>query len=145
MSTPRASSQKKQPASASQSAKNQKSILGFFQKKSTNSPTPTRDTKGTPTPTLSKTPSATHVPSLTPQPSSDPAQPSSPIRQERVGNQGKNKENGLHASTASSDPQTDRVLSERTDIAVISPSRKVRLPRPDPTAMLTKLIRPERP
>ncbi|KAL5392624.1 hypothetical protein PMIN06_006917 [Paraphaeosphaeria minitans] len=108
MSTPRASSQKKQPASASQSAKNQKSILGFFQKKSTNSPTPTRDTKGIATPTFSKTPSTTHAPSLTPQPSSDPAQPSSPIRQERLGDQGKNKEN------------------EVSGIAVSSPSRKAR-------------------
>ncbi|KAJ4358483.1 DNA mismatch repair protein msh6 [Didymosphaeria variabile] len=97
MSTPKTSSQKKQPASGSQSIKNQKSILGFFQKKPTNSPTPTRETKQEiNTPTLSKNLSA----SLTPQPSSDPVQPSSPIRQERGISQGKNKENGLHASTA---------------------------------------------
>jgi hypothetical protein len=146
MSTPRASSQKKQPASGSQSTKNQKSILGFFQKKSTNSPTPTHDTKptqGTPTPTLSKTPSATHALSLTPQPSSDPAQPSSPIRQGRETSQGKNKENGLHASTASLSPQTDRALAEITGTAVGSPSRKVYLPRRELIAILTGYARLE--
>jgi DNA mismatch repair protein MSH6 len=145
MSTPRASSQKKQPASGSQSTKNQKSILGFFQKKSTNSPTPTRDTKstqGTPTPTLSKAPSATHALSLTPQPSSDPAQPSSPIRQGRGTSQGKNKENGLHASATYPNPQTDRALPEITDIAVSSPSRKVCLSHRDLLAILTGCARP---
>ncbi|KAF1973037.1 DNA mismatch repair protein Msh6 [Bimuria novae-zelandiae CBS 107.79] len=111
MSTPRAS-QKKQPASASRSAKNQKSILGFFQKQSTNSPTPTlSDTAAateSSTPKITKSAPKNSAPAFSPQPSSDPVQPSSPIRQERVVSLGKNKEN------------------EVAGVALSSPSRKAR-------------------
>lgn len=139
MSTPKTSSQKKQPPSGSQSTKNQKSILGFFQKKSTNSPTPTRETpQETPTPKLSKTPSAVHAASLTPQPSSDPVQPSSPIRQSREISQGKNKENGLHTSRESSDSETDRALPEISGTATSSPPRKVRPHHQDTDVMLMR-------
>ena len=100
MSTPRPS-QKKQPPSGSQSAKNQKSILGFFQKKSTTSPTPalsqSTPTKQKFTPTLSKQSFTRPPPSFTPVPSSDAPEPSSPVRQEEdtpVAT-GRNKENGL--------------------------------------------------
>ncbi|KAF2691856.1 DNA mismatch repair protein Msh6 [Lentithecium fluviatile CBS 122367] len=112
MSTPRPSSQKKQPASASQSAKGQKSILGFFQKKSTNSPSsaPSDATpaKKTATPSFSKKAFTTVNPALTPQPSSDPAVPSSPIRPEQDTRSGKNKEN------------------EVAGVALSSPSRKAK-------------------
>ncbi|KAF2264382.1 DNA mismatch repair protein Msh6 [Lojkania enalia] len=84
MSTPR-QSQKKQPASGSQPNKNQKSILGFFQK-STASPSPTplsqTSAKKTPTSTLSKKSFTRPAPpsTLTPTPSSDAPEPSSPLR-----------------------------------------------------------------
>ncbi|KAF2705002.1 DNA mismatch repair protein Msh6 [Pleomassaria siparia CBS 279.74] len=114
MSTPRASSQKKQPASGSQSNKNQKSILGFFQKRPTNSPSPgpTAPTpaKKTPISTLSKK-SFTRPAlksALTPQPSSDVPEPSSPINEEPESSLGRNKEN------------------EVADFAFSSPSRKTR-------------------
>lgn len=120
MSTPR-SSQKKQPASAPRSGKNQKSILGFFQKQSTASP------KSTPAETTpAKALSTLKISKLdTPQPSSDPAQPSSPIRQVQVAGSGKNKENGLRASTESSDTAADQSLPEVAGVAPSSPSRKV--------------------
>ncbi|KAF2132105.1 DNA mismatch repair protein Msh6 [Dothidotthia symphoricarpi CBS 119687] len=106
MSTPRPS-QKKQPPSGSQ----QKSILGFFQKKSTNSPSPAPSaltpTKKTPTSTLSMRAFSRPLTSITPIPSSDAPEPSSPIRQEHS-TLGKNKEN------------------EVTDVAFSSPSRKAR-------------------
>lgn len=139
MSTPRAS-QKKQPASASRSANNQKSILGFFQKKTTDSPSPapsdTTPARESSAPKFSKTLVTKSVPTLTPQPSSDPAQPSSPIQQERVANSGKNKENGSHASTASLNSVADNVLSEVAGLAS-SPSRKVASSHLLPNAMLT--------
>ena len=89
MSTPKPSSQKKkQPASGSQSTvKTQKSILGFFQKKSTNSPSPAPSDpatiKKTSVSALSKKSLGKPGPELTPQPSSDPVLPSSPIGQEK--------------------------------------------------------------
>ncbi|KAH7119889.1 muts domain V-domain-containing protein [Dendryphion nanum] len=112
MSTPRASQKKKEaPPSGSQSSKTQKSILGFFQKKSTNSPSsgPSPATK-TPASSLSK-PAFTRVgraSALTPQPSSDAPEPSSPIKVESEGTSGKNKEN------------------EVAEVALSSPSRKVK-------------------
>ncbi|KAJ4286318.1 DNA mismatch repair protein msh6 [Kalmusia sp. IMI 367209] len=130
MSTPRASSQRKQPASGSQSAKNQKSILGFFQKQSTKSPTPA---SSDPTPakkalatTLSKASFTKAEPTLTPQPSSDPIEHSSPIKQERGSSWGKNKENGLHSAVTHPNTKTDRVLPEVAGVAQSSPSRKAR-------------------
>lgn len=131
MSTPRPS-QKKQPPSGSQSTKNQKSILGFFQKKSTNSPSPAPSqptpAKQTPTPTLSKRSFPRPPPSLTPVPSSDAIEPSSPIRQEEVTPvaTGRNKENGLPLCISTPDTETDRVVSEVAGVALSSPSRKVR-------------------
>lgn len=132
MSTPRPSSQKKQPPSGSQSGKNQKSILGFFQKKSTNSPSPgTSDGnpgKKTPMSTLKKaftTPRP--ISALTPQPSSDAPVPSSPIR-EQDATLGRNKENGLPSPVTPSDAEANRVLSEVAGVALSSPSRKVRSP-----------------
>ncbi|KAF2476637.1 DNA mismatch repair protein Msh6 [Lindgomyces ingoldianus] len=114
MSTPRPSSQKKLPPSGSQSTKSQKSILGFFQKKSTNSPSPapSDSTLGrrTPTSTLSKKTftSAGPATTLTPTPSSDAPGPSSPIRVEQDAGLGKNKEN------------------EVVVVAMSSPSRKAK-------------------
>ncbi|KAF2641701.1 DNA mismatch repair protein Msh6 [Massarina eburnea CBS 473.64] len=114
MSTPKSSSQKtKQPASGSQPARNQSSILGFFQKKSTNSPSPAPSKptlfQKTPTSTLSK--SVTKAsPARTPLPSSDPVLPSSPIRQEQDTASG--KENGLSP------------YEMVPDVAASSPSRK---------------------
>ena len=129
MSTPRPSSQKKQPASASQSSKTQKSILGFFQKKPTGSPnsapSPVPSVKKTPTSSFSKKAFAKGGPSLTPQPSSDPALPSSPIRQQQDSRSGKNKENGLQSPVELSDAEANRVPLEVAGIAVSSPSRKV--------------------
>lgn len=97
MSTPRPSL-KKQPSSVSQSGKGQKSILGFFQKKSTNSPSPA-PSDATP---VQKTPTSkvankafTNPPAaITPVPSSDAPDYSSPIKQERELTVGRNKENG---------------------------------------------------
>jgi hypothetical protein len=129
MSTPRSSSQKKQPASASQSSKSQKSILGFFQKKSTNSPSPAppaaTPVKKTPASSFSKKAFTKVGPALTPQPSSDPALPSSPIRQGQESGSGKNKENGLQSPVASTGAKANGVLLEVAGIAVSSPSRKV--------------------
>lgn len=131
MSTPRPS-QKKQPSAGSQSAKNQKSILGFFQKKSTNSPSPVPSqptpVKQTPTPTLSKKPFSRPPPSLTPVPSSDAPEPSSPIRhhEEDTPIAGRNKENGLLSRITSPGTETDRIVSEVAGVALSSPSRKVR-------------------
>ena len=134
MSTPRPS-QKKQPPSGSQSAKNQKSILGFFQKKSTDSPspapsqpTPAKQT-ATPTPTISKRPFSRPPPSLTPVASSDAPEPSSPIRQEEEDTPvaaGRNKENGLPPRVSTLGTETDCVTSEVAGVALSSPSRKVR-------------------
>lgn len=102
MSTPKAS-QKKQPAPGSQSAKNQKSILGFFQKKSTNSPSPApsdkalgdpASSKKTPTSKLATRAFTKPSVSITPIPSSDAPDFSSPIKQERELTVGRNKENG---------------------------------------------------
>ncbi|KAF3040241.1 DNA mismatch repair protein msh6 [Didymella heteroderae] len=108
MSTPRPS-QKKQPSSSSQSSKGQKSILGFFQKKSTNSPSPapsqTAPAKQTPTPTLSKKPFSRPPPALTPVASSDAPEPSSPFHQ---------------------DEEVTPVVTEVAGVALSSPSRKGR-------------------
>lgn len=131
MSTPRPS-QRKQPPSGSQSAKNQKSILGFFQKKSTNSPSPAPSqptpVKQTPTPTLSKNSFSRPPPSITPVPSSDAPEPSSPTRQEEEDTPvaaGRNKENGLPLHVFTPGTETDRVASEVAGVALSSPSRKV--------------------
>ncbi|KAF1841561.1 DNA mismatch repair protein Msh6 [Cucurbitaria berberidis CBS 394.84] len=111
MSTPRPS-QKKQQASASQSAKGQKSILGFFQKKSTNSPSPAPSDptpiKKTPTSTLTKRNFAKPPASITPVPSSDAPEFSSPIKQERVSLAGRNKENEIAGVALSSPSRTVR-------------------------------------
>ena len=129
MSTPRPS-QKKQPASASQSAKNQKSILGFFQKKSTNSPSPAPSdatpVKKTPTSTLATRAFAKPSAAITPVPSSDAPDYSSPIKQERESTVGRNKENGLSSIIEQLDTVTNHDLSEPADVALSSPSRKVR-------------------
>ncbi|KAL6703792.1 DNA mismatch repair protein msh6 [Coniothyrium glycines] len=101
MSTPKAS-QKKVPAPGSQSAKNQKSILGFFQKKATNSPSPApSDTTPAEPVSIKKTPISklatrafTRPPaSITPVPSSDAPDYSSPIKHEQELTVGRNKEN----------------------------------------------------
>ncbi|KAL1656808.1 DNA mismatch repair protein msh6 [Didymella pomorum] len=114
MSTPRPS-QKKQLPLSSQSAKGQKSILGFFQKKSTNSPSPAPSqptpAKQTPTPTLSKKSFSRPPPALTPVASSDAPEPSSPIRQVEEDTPvaaGRNKENAVNY--AESDEDEDDVL-----------------------------------
>ncbi|KAF2202503.1 DNA mismatch repair protein Msh6 [Delitschia confertaspora ATCC 74209] len=118
MSTPKASSQKTQPPSASQSGKSQKSILGFFQKKS-ESPATTRSSPTTPkTSNTTKARLASSLSrksftnrasaALTPVPSSDAPEPSSPIRPEAQSGAGKNKEN------------------EVAGVAFSSPSRKAR-------------------
>ncbi|KAH9868734.1 hypothetical protein J1614_007806, partial [Plenodomus biglobosus] len=104
MLTPKAS-QKKQPTSASQSAKNQKSILGFFQKKSTNSPSPAPSASAsvskTPTSTLARRAFTKPDAAITPVPSSDAPDFSSPIKQERELTVGRNKENGVAPSSPS--------------------------------------------
>lgn len=132
MSTPKPSSQKNQPGSGSQSNKNQKSILGFFQKKSTNSPSPvpssTNAAKFTPTATLSKKSFTRPQPvaALTPQPSSDAPEQSSPILAEQDATLGRNKENGLPSPVSPSDTEANRAPSEVAGVALSSPSRKVR-------------------
>lgn len=131
MSTPRAS-QKKQLPSGSQSAKNQKSILGFFQKKSTISPSSASShptpAKQTSTSTLSANSFNRPPPSLTPVPSSDAPEPSSPVRHDEEDTPvvGRNKENGLLPRISTPDTETDRVASEVAGVALSSPSRKVR-------------------
>ncbi|KAJ4336158.1 DNA mismatch repair protein msh6 [Didymella glomerata] len=132
MSTPRPS-QKKQPPSSSQSAKGQKSILGFFQKKSIKSPSPapsqSTPAKQTPTPTLAKKSFSRPPPALTPVASSDAPEPSSPVRQEEEDTPvaaGRNKENGLPSRVSTPGTETDRVASEVAGVALSSPSRKGR-------------------
>ncbi|CAO2657216.1 Nn.00g033420.m01.CDS01 [Neocucurbitaria sp. VM-36] len=129
MSTPRPS-QKKQPASASQSGKSQKSILGFFQKKSTNSPGPIPSDpptiKKTPTSTLTKRAFTKPPASITPVPSSDAPEFSSPIKQEHDSTVGRNKENGLLSPVTPLDAEANRVSSEVAGVAFSSPSRKAR-------------------
>jgi len=111
MSTPKAS-QKKQPASASQSAKSQKSILGFFQKKPTNSPTPATSNTvpeiQTPNSTLTNKSFAKPRTALTPVPSSDAPDHSSPIKQERELTVGRNKENEVAGVAISSSSRKAR-------------------------------------
>jgi DNA mismatch repair protein MSH6 len=132
MSTPKASSQKKQPPSGSQSTKNQKSILGFFQKRPTNSPTQGSSTdtpaKKTPISTLSKKsftrPGLTSA--LTPQPSSDAPEPSSPIKEEPDSSLERNKENGLPSPVTSHNAKANQGSSEVAGFVFSSPSRKVR-------------------
>lgn len=129
MSTPRPS-QKKQPPSASQSGKGQKSILGFFQKKPSNSPSPAPSTpatvKKTPVSKLSKTAFTRQPASITPVPSSDAPVPSSPIKEEPESIVGRNKENGLSSSVNEGDPEVDHISLEVAGVAFSSPSRKVR-------------------
>ncbi|KZM19636.1 ATP binding [Ascochyta rabiei] len=132
MSTPRPSQKKQQP-SGSQSAKNQKSILGFFQKKSTNSPSPAPSqptpAKQTPTPTLSKKSFSRPPPSLTPVPSSDALELSSPTRQDEEDTPvatGRSKENGLLPRISTPGSEADRITSEVAGVALSSPSRKGR-------------------
>lgn len=111
MSTPKPSAKAKKQAPAS----GQKSILGFFQRKSDPSPKPSAEPKSSPTPlpadSTRKSSSDFVKPQLkkaspsafTPVPSSDPVEPSSPVRSDH----GRNKENGL--SISRSFPRT-RVL-----------------------------------
>ncbi|KAF2501654.1 DNA mismatch repair protein Msh6 [Lophium mytilinum] len=113
MSTPKPPKLKK-ATSGSQSVKNQKSILGFFQKKTDtgSSPAPASSPPD-PTPIKKETPSfsskknlsvrRTAAAALTPAPSSDPPEPSSPVYIEAEAGKGKNKENEL-AGVASSSP-----------------------------------------
>jgi DNA mismatch repair protein MSH6 len=135
MSTPRPS-QKKQPPSASQSGKGQKSILGFFQKKSTNSPSPVPSTpttakntpiaiRQTPISTLSKTAFTRPPVSITPVPSSDAPIPSSPIREGSESTVGRNKENGQSLPLPVDMAEANHILSEVAGVAFSSPSRKV--------------------
>ncbi|KAH7058659.1 muts domain V-domain-containing protein [Macrophomina phaseolina] len=83
MSTPKPSAKGKKQTPAS----NQKSILGFFQRKSDTS---TQEPTSSPTPHAAQkaAPKKISPDALTPAPSSDPAEPSSPIRSDS-----KNKEN----------------------------------------------------
>ncbi|KAF2815507.1 DNA mismatch repair protein MutS [Mytilinidion resinicola] len=126
MSTPKPPTLKK-AASASQSAKSQKSILGFFQKKTDtgSSPAPASSPPD-PTPVKKETLSLsskkilsvrrTATAALTPAPSSDPPEPSSPVYSETEAGRGKNKENGLPSpgkkpvSYAESDDEDDEVF-----------------------------------
>ncbi|GME33871.1 DNA mismatch repair protein msh6 [Neofusicoccum parvum] len=93
MSTPKPAKGKK-----STPASNQKSILGFFQRKPDSSQTPTQAPKSSPTPlpahsaqnsakAKKSSPNA-----LTPAPSSDAIEPSSPVRSD-ASDSGRNKEN----------------------------------------------------
>ncbi|RII23154.1 hypothetical protein CUC08_Gglean011976 [Alternaria sp. MG1] len=133
MSTPRAS-QKKQPASASQSAKGQKSILGFFQKKSTNSPSPAPSdatpVNKTPTSRLAKKAFNDPPAAITPVPSSDAPDYSSPIKQEHelTIRRGRNKENGVLLYVLKLYSGTDSILPEPADVTPSSPTRKARKP-----------------
>lgn len=110
LSTPRPSASKKQ-APSSQSKKNQKSILGFFQKKSdagsspiTKSSPPAASPASTIRAPISKKISAGYDSSaaLTPAPSSDAPEPSSPVYSESDDGKGKNKENEVAGVSMSS-------------------------------------------
>ena len=128
MSTPRPK-QKKESASASQSGKNQKSILGFFQKKSANSPASSSSdpitARKTPTSTLDKKAFTKLPASITPIPSSDAPDLSSPIKQETELTVGRNKENGLLSPVTPLDGEANRFSPEVAGVAFSSPSRKV--------------------
>jgi len=136
MSTPRASSQKKmkQTPSGSQSTKSQRSILGFFQKKTVDTSSPARSdaTLGQQTP-LSTITKKSSGPPLTPQPSSDPVQPSSPIRLERVVSLGKNKENGLSLPYSLCDMEADHIR-QRLQVSLLEAVHPERYPLPYPHA-----------
>lgn len=134
-STPRPSASKKQ-APSSQSNKSQKSILGFFQRKSDagSSPIP----KSSP---LAASPASTiRAPiskisagydssaALTPAPSSDAPEPSSPVYSESDDGKGKNKENGLLSPVTPAGVGADSVLLEVAGVSMSSPIRKVDIP-----------------
>lgn len=141
MSTPKSSAKKNPPSSAGlQSGKTQKSILGFFQRKSESpavnsspitpraSATPSAATsKAKPTSSLSKKSFTNRqVSALTPVPSSDALEPpSSPIKDDVETPMGKNKENGLVYRTNPVDAVADDVPSEVAGVALSSPGRKV--------------------
>lgn len=108
-------------ASASQSQKGQRTILGFFQKKSADAPP-----SSSPAPSTVK---PSPAPPLAAAPSSDGAAPSSPPLASspiaRV-NGGKNKENGVSSSATSiSDRDTDAAGHQEGPEPVSSPPRKV--------------------
>lgn len=113
ISTPKTTLKKSNPGS--QSLKGQKSILGFFGKKSS--------TPSTEAPTAKF--EAKAASQLTPAPSSDGPPYSSPIAVET--SSGKNKENGLPspASPLSSVNDADRAAEGLAGNSLSSPSRKV--------------------
>jgi len=136
LSTPRPSASKKQ-APSSQSKKNQKSILGFFQKKSdagsspiTKSSPPAASPASTIRAPISKKISAGYDSSaaLTPAPSSDAPEPSSPVYSESDDGKGKNKENGLLSPVTPAGVGADSVLLEVAGVSMSSPIRKVDIP-----------------
>lgn len=134
---PKPATFKKTP-SASQSGKGQKSILGFFQKKTDGASSPV--IKSSPpanapfkspvtvqTRKLSSLPRASST-TLTPVPTSDaPIPSSSPPYNESFGGKGTNKENGLQPSTTLLGAQADGALQvELAGGALLSsPLRKV--------------------
>ncbi|OJD33739.1 dna mismatch repair protein msh6 [Diplodia corticola] len=138
MSTPKPSAKPKKQTPAS----GQKSILGFFQRKSDPAPKPSIEPKSSPTPLPSESarkpssafskPQSKKLPpsTLTPTPSSDPVGPSSPIRSD-FPDTDKNKENGLPSprsspTIAAADADPEGLDTQQTS----SPSRKVRPPTP---------------
>lgn len=138
MSTPRPSTVKK-PSSSSQSNKTQKSILGFFQKKSESGSSPA--TKPSPTlPSSAKSlvispkkaisrPSSA-INDLTPAPSSDALEPSSPTYGANEYARGRNKENGLPSPVTPADMTgADGISKEVAGVASLSsPSHRVSAP-----------------
>lgn len=138
MSTPKPSAKGKKQTPAS----NQKSILGFFQRKSdASNANATQEPKSSPTPlpahSASKPAAKKSSPNaLTPAPSSDPVAPSSPLRSESP-IASKNKENGLPSPCSSpslgADPRPEGPNDQNKD----SPSRKVKEASPSPCFVLT--------
>lgn len=116
MSTPKPSAKGKKQTPAS----NQKSILGFFQRKSDTS---TQEPTSSPTPHAAQkaAPKKISPDALTPAPSSDPVEPSSPIRSDS-----KNKENGLPSPCCSPSRGADARPEGPKTLEADSPSRKVR-------------------
>ncbi|KAK8237760.1 muts domain V-domain-containing protein [Phyllosticta capitalensis] len=132
VSTPKPSASQKKNAASSQSKSTQKSILGFFQKRtdSPNSSSASRASpSNTPTQSTQKTASQKKEPpssNLTPAPSSDAIEPpSSPIRHNGV--QDRNKENGLPSLTDTTERCADGFIAEGPGLAdANSPQRKGR-------------------
>lgn len=123
MATPKSASLKK--SNSIKTDKSQRSILGFFQKKSAATPS---------TGSAVKAELSTATPQrpldFTPAPSSDAIQPSSPLGNVTMKREKdeKNKENGLPSPMSATEVGADKdILKEGVDKAFSSPSRKVRL------------------